>query len=583
MAWNIYPKVLKEHTYYYAQRSFREQQPPAKDGKRGKSKVRTQTVYLGTAESIVIRFKGSRTPIEARHRDFGFVAAIYQSAVETGLVDLLKTHIPGERFGVPRWLYFLLPIINRLQAATSKEQMGKWAKGTVLPDLLGFDPARLNSKSFWYATDDVISERELRERRKAHPELEDELFAGLDDTLFARIEEELVDRLREQYGLFADTLLYDTTNFFTYIEAPVRAKLANTGHNKDAHHHLRQVGLALCVDKEWGIPLFYRVYRGNAQDAKTFAGVVEELVGAVTAGFERVDELILVLDKGNNSKTNFQALQQGGLRWIGSLVPSQYKDLLALPLSEYEGTWTDCRYHRLVCTVMDIECTLVMTHNAGLARKQQHSLDNGIEKLKEQIRRKWAEYKKTPATVPAGVESMRKKSRYANFVHIECGAAAPVFPVTKEIEERLDQQRNRFGKNLLFANGPDADAPWIIEQYRGKDRIEDGFKLLKHPELIRWRPCRHWTDTKIRAFGFCCVMAMILMRVMERKTALAGLPMSPALLKEELTDLKEVVMFYEDRHAETQITRRSTVQQRLWETFDLTSIEKQLTRQEPKR
>lgn len=129
--------------------------------------------------------------------------------------------------------------------------------------------------------------------------------------------------------------------------------------------------------------MFYRVYRGNAQDDKTFAGIVEELVGAVTAGFERVDELILVLDKGNNSKTNFQALRQGGLRWIGSIVPSQYKDLLALPLSEYEGTWTDCRYHRLVRTVMDIECTLVMTSNAGIARKQHHSLPNGIEKLKE--------------------------------------------------------------------------------------------------------------------------------------------------------------------------------------------------------
>ena len=582
MPWNVYPKPLKGHTYYYAQRSFREQQPPTKDGKRAKSKVRTETVYLGTAESIVNRFKGSRAPVEVRHRDFGFVAAIYQSAVETGLADLLKTHIPGERFGIPRWLYFMLPIINRLQSATSKEQMGKWAKGTVLPDLLGFDPGRLNSKSFWYATDDVISERELRERRKAHPELVEDLFVGLDDAVFARIEEELMVRLREQYGLFADTLLYDTTNFFTYIEAPVRAKLANTGHNKDARHHLRQVGLALCVDKEWGIPLFYRVYRGNAQDAKTFAGVVEELVGAVTAGFEHVDELILVLDKGNNSKTNFQALQ-GRLRWIGSLVPSQYKDLLALPLSDYEGTWADCRYHRLVRNVMGIECTLVLTYNAGLARKQQHSLDNGIEKLKEQIRRKWAEYKRPPATVPAGVQSLRKQSRYGNYIHIECGAGEAVFPVTKQTEERLAQQRKRFGKNLLFANGPHANAPWIIEQYRGKDRIEDGFKLLKHPELIRWRPCRHWTDTKIRAFGFCCVMAMILMRVMERKTALAGLPMSPALIKEELTDLKEVVMFYEDHHADTQITRQSTVQQRLWELFDLTAIEKQLTRQEATR
>lgn len=579
MAWNIYPKVLKEHTYYYAQRSYREQHPPSKEGKRPKSKVRTETVYLGTAESIVNRFKGSRAPIEARHRDFGFVAAIYQTAVETGLADLLKSHIPGERFGVPRWLYFMLPIINRLQSATSKEQMGKWAKGTVLPELLGFDPGRLNSKTFWYATDDVISERELRARRKENPELAEDLFVGLDDAVFARIEEELLARLRQQYGLFADTLLYDTTNFFTYIEAPVRANLANTGHNKDAHHHLRQIGLALCVDKEWGIPLFYRLYRGNAQDARTFAGIVEELVGALTTGLEHVEELVLVLDKGNNSKTNFQALQ-GRLRWIGSLVPSQYKDLLALPLSGFEGNWKDCRYHRLVRNLMDIECTLVLTYNAALARRQQHSFDNGIEKLKEQIRRKWAEYKKPPTSVPAGVQSLKKQSRYGNYLHIECGTGEPRFPKTKDTEDRRAQQRMRFGKNLLFANGPDASAPWIIEQYRGKDRIEDGFKLLKAPELIRWRPCRHWTDTKIRAFGFCCVMAMILMRVMERKTVMAGIPMSPALIKEELTDLKEVVMLYEDRHAETQITHRSTVQQRLWDIFELTCIEKQLTRQE---
>jgi transposase len=576
MAWKIYEKHPKGHTYYYAQRSHRVKMPPDKDGKPAKSKVSTEMVYLGTAESIVKRFKKSDKPMEARHRDFGFTAAIYQTAVDIGLVELLQTHIPGQRYGLPRWLYFILPIINRLQAATSKEQMGKWAKGTILPDLLDFDPRHLNSRSFWYATDDVISERKLRERREKDPQLEEELFTGIDDAAFTRIEEELVARLKEKYGLFAHTLLYDTTNFFTYIEAPARAKLASTGHNKDAHHHLRQVGLALCVDKEWGIPLFYRIYRGNAQDAKTFAGVVGELIDAIRTGFEKVDELVLVLDKGNNSKTNFEALQ-GNLRWIGSLVPAHHKDLLALPLEDYEGTWEDCRYHRLVRTVMDIECTLVLTYNEKLARKQEHSLNNGIGKLKEQIRQKWAQYKKPPNTIPAGIKTLVKQSRYGGYIHITCEQGQPAFSQTRESEDRLAQKRKRFGKNLLFANGPHADAPWIIEQYRAKDRIEDGFKLLKQPELIRWRPCRHWTDTKIRAFGFCCVMAMILIRVMERKTALAGLPMSPLLIKEELTDLKEVILVYGDKRAESQITRRSAVQQRLWDLFDLGTVEKQLT------
>lgn len=576
MTWNIYPKKIHGHTYYYAQRSCREKASATSEGKNKKSKVATESVYLGSAQSIIDRFKENPKPIEARHRDFGFVAAIYQTAVSIGLVDLLKEHITGQRFGTPRWLYFMLPIINRLQAATSKQQMGKWAKATILPELLDFDPEKLNSKTFWYVTDDIISERELRERRERTPELEDELFVGLDDAVFVRIENNLMEKLKKDFGLFAHTLLYDTTNFFTYIEAPARAKLAHTGHNKDAHHHLRQVGLALCVDKEWGIPLFYRLYRGNVQDAKTFSGVVTELVAAIKQGFEHVDELVLVLDKGNNSEDNFEALKEK-LNWIGSLVPTHHKDLLKLPLENYEGTWTDCRYHRLVRTVMGIECTLVLTYNEKLARKQQHSFENGIEKLKKQIRQKWASYKNTPKSVPEGVITLKEKSRYGNYIDVLCEQGEPVFFQTEKTKKVIAEQQKRFGKNLLFANGKNVQAPWIIEQYRSKDRIEDGFKLLKQPELIRWRPCRHWTDTKIRAFAFCCIMAMILMRVMERMTTMAGLPMSPTLIKEELDDLKEVIMIYDDKHADRQITRRSSVQQKLWDIFGLSAIDDNLT------
>jgi len=180
------------------------------NGKTKRSKVATESVYLGSAQSIVDKFKTSTKPIEARHRDFGFVAAVYQTAVTIGLVDLLKDHIPGQRFGTPRWLYFMLPIINRLQQATSKQRIGRWTKGTILPDLLDFDPAKLNSKTFWYVTDDVISERELRERREENPELDDELFVGLDDAVFVQIENKLTEKLKESFGLFAHTLLYDT-------------------------------------------------------------------------------------------------------------------------------------------------------------------------------------------------------------------------------------------------------------------------------------------------------------------------------------------------------------------------------------
>jgi len=575
----IYHKTFGGTFYYYAQRSFREKIDPAAQGKTkgsGKSRVRTETIYLGTAEHLVEALATARKPLEVRHRAFGFVAAVYQTAVEIGLVELLQKEIEGERFGLPRWLYFLLAIINRLEHATSKARMGAWAEGTILPSLLGFNPQRLNSQTFWYVTDDVISERELREERKDNPELADALFVGLDDEVFRKIEESVVGHLQRQYHLRGDILLYDTTNFFTYIEEPVRSKLARTGHNKDCHHHLRQVGLGLCVDKEWGIPLFHRLYRGNSQDAKTFAGVVGDLLEALRAGFTQIEQLVLVLDKGNNSEDNFAALQ-GQVQWVGSLTPSHYEDLMKRSLDDYEGQWGECRYHRCRRTVMGIDCALVLTYNDKLKRKQEHSLENALDKLEKQIRDKWNEYKRRPKRMPPGITSLVNESHYKKCIALSRKRGELIIRRTDEVDKR----RQHFGKNLLFSANPQAESGWIIEQYRAKDRVEDDFKLLKDPELIRWRPCRHWTDTKIRAFGFCCIMALVLIRVMELKAAKAGLRMSPRVLKEELADLQEITLVYDANFADIQITARSSIQQRLWDLFGLSTVENALTGHNP--
>lgn len=79
--------------------------------------------------------------------------------------------------------------------------MGTWAKKTILPDLLQFDANILNSRSFWCAAEDVLSEaevkvaREAKETRskeklaplkKASPALFNDLFTGIDDSVFTR-------------------------------------------------------------------------------------------------------------------------------------------------------------------------------------------------------------------------------------------------------------------------------------------------------------------------------------------------------------------------------------------------------------
>ena len=176
MAERIIPKTINGNVYYYLQRTWREKIDPTHQGKQrgsGKSRIRTQSLYLGSAQSVVARLKNNHLKaIEVRHRSFGFVAAIYQTALEIGLVDLLQTHFSGTCYGVANWLYFMLPMINRLESASSKERMGDWAIATVLPTVLEFDATLLDSNSFWYATDEFISERDLRQKRKTNPGLE---------------------------------------------------------------------------------------------------------------------------------------------------------------------------------------------------------------------------------------------------------------------------------------------------------------------------------------------------------------------------------------------------------------------------
>ena len=87
------------------------------------------------------------------------------------------------------------------------------------------------------------------------------------------------------------------------------------------------------------------------------------------------------VDKGNNSAENF-ALLKDQIRWVVSLVPSQYADLLELPLEQYPGTWKGRRYYRCQRTVMGHECVVVLTYNAKLHRKQELKLQGELEKLR---------------------------------------------------------------------------------------------------------------------------------------------------------------------------------------------------------
>ena len=57
--------------------------------------------------------------------------------------------------------------------------------------------------------------------------------------------------------------------------------------------------------------------------------------------------------------------------------------------------------------------------------------------------------------------------------------------------------------------------------------------------------------------------------------------MSPALIKQELDDLREITIVYDAYTADVKISARSSVQQRLYDLFTLSAAENLLTRHNP--
>src|SRR6516164_2748813 len=80
----------------------------------------------------------------------------------------------------------------------------------------------------------------------------------------------MTQRLIERFQLDLRALIYDGTNFFTYINTRTASQLPQRGHNKQKRGDLRQVSLGLLVSTDFHIPLLHKVYAGNVPDSTEF-------------------------------------------------------------------------------------------------------------------------------------------------------------------------------------------------------------------------------------------------------------------------------------------------------------------------
>jgi hypothetical protein len=155
-------------------------------------------------------------------RSFGASGAALKIARELDLAGTIDRALGGARGDPSAGEMICLAAINRAVCPRSKRQLADWHSRTMLARAMPYPARSLSSQRFWDAMD-LVSDEVIR-----------------------AAESEIVARAIERYEIRLEPLVFDTTNFATFVDSGnQRNTIARRGHAKGGRRDLRLIGLAL--------------------------------------------------------------------------------------------------------------------------------------------------------------------------------------------------------------------------------------------------------------------------------------------------------------------------------------------------
>jgi transposase len=506
---HLHKKVKKGRPYYY----LREIQRVG-----GRPKVVSQ-IYLGGVEAIAARFREAeqaQKPLRLQARAFGAVWLAAELEKTLGTVELIDRIVPraARETGPTVGEYFFYAWANRLIAPRSKRALSDWYRHTAIEEVRPVDIEALSSQRYWEKWD-----------RVGEAEVE-------------AIGREFFQRVWALQGLPPECLLFDTTNYYTFMSSETTSELCQRGHNKAGRHHLRQIGLALLLDRASHLPLYYQVYEGNAHDSKLFRRVIDEMFG-VMCGFNQTKQrLTVVFDKGMNSEEAVRSLDDHArIHFITSYSTYFAEDLASTDLKEFAPLDIE-KNRRLLAkergedrmlayrTRLELwgqERTVVVTYNPRTARKQHYTLDRKLDVLRDtllEFRRCYRDSRpqwRDPALIQERyVRACEKLHIGSQYYQLEFGdrRKQPEMSFRRDFYQ-IGKTQALLGKTIIVTDNHDWTTEEIAQTSLDRYGVEQQFRASKASAHVQVNPFYHWTDSKIRCQLLTCVIALTAVRLLE--------------------------------------------------------------------
>jgi len=404
----------------------------------------------------------------------GHVAAVWAQAKQVGLAELLG---PACR---ERDLAMAL-VVARVCRPASKLATTRWWQTTTLAGDLGVAEATTDDV---YAAMDWLAERQ----------------AGIEGRLARR---HLVD---------GDLVLYDLSS--SWVEGS-HCALAARGYSRDGKAGRAQIEYGLMTDAA-GRPIAVEVFAGNTADPTAFVSAVD----TVRDRFG-LSSVVMVGDRGMITSARIDAIRAlGGLGWITSLRAPAIRALAeggALQLSLFDETdlaeisdHPDYPGERLVAC-----------RNPALATQRSRKRDEllaATETLLAPIAASVAAGRLSGADkIGIRVGKVINRHKMAKHFTLEIGDTG--FGYTRN-DAAIAAEAALDGIYIVRTSvaADRLDAAAVVDAYKGLKVVEADFRSLKAIDLDL-RPIRHWTDQRVRAHVFICMLASYLVWHLRRAWA----------------------------------------------------------------
>lgn len=507
----------------------------------GKPKVVSQ-IYIGSPERAAALAQGTEEDVELRVEEHGSLWLANQIDRDIDLAGIIDAVIPrGDREKAPTvGEYFLYSAFNHMIESVSKNRMAEWYERTAVQQIRPVMIRELTSQRYWEKWDRV-GEKALE-----------------------KIAREFFQRVWEVEQPSADCLLFDTTNYYTFMASQTESDLAVRGKNKAGRHNLRQVGLGLLIARDSRLPLYYCVYPGNMHDSKLFGRLMDEMFGVV-CGLDRTKErLTVVIDKGMNAEGNYAWIDEHArIHFITSYSTYFAEDLARTPLERFEPVELERNRilvekgkpgdrilaYRTRGEYWGKKRTVVVTYNPATARKQGYTLESKLETIRTELLQMRAKVKDQEPKW-RDLEAVRERYlRLCERLHISSEFYTLSFErrgdaLTMSFRKdpyRVDRKQESLGKNIIITDNSEWTTAEIVQAHLDRWQVENRFRQSKDDDLVGVHPLRHWTDSKIRCHLFTCVVALTYLRMIELRLERAGVKRTAEDVMDDMRHLHSVL------------------------------------------